>query len=158
MTICNIIELKNIISENQRILALDLGEKIIGLALSDLTKTIATPYGKLNRKKFSVTSKFLMQIIEKENVGAVIIGFPLNMDGSIGPSAQSARDFAVNFTKVSSLAVAIWDERLSTVAVERTMIEADLSRKKRSKIVDKLAATFILQGALDFISTSKPSL
>tara|TARA_Y100001970_G_scaffold294331_1_gene450837 strand:- start:147400 stop:147972 length:573 start_codon:yes stop_codon:yes gene_type:complete len=155
MKICNIAELSINIYSNQRILCLDLGSKIIGLALSDVGLRIASPYKELKREKFSTLIETLKRIAEEENIVAIIVGLPLNMDGSTGPAAQSAKDFASNLAKENFVQVALWDERLSTIAVERSMIEADLSRKKRSKIIDKVAATFILQGALDFICENK---
>lgn len=152
MAIRNMAELGDLLQRDQRVLALDLGSKTIGLALSDVSRAIASPYDGLKRGKFTATAEALAAIIEKEGVGAVVIGLPLNMDGSAGPAAQSARDFALNLTDKIDVPVALWDERLSTVAVERTMLEADMSRKRRGEVVDKLAATFILQGALDHLA------
>ncbi len=137
------------VAPGKRLLGLDLGEKTIGLALSDTLLTIATPMETLRRGKFSVDAKTIEAIIEKQGVGGLVVGLPLNMDGSDGPSAQSARAFGRNFAARSDIPIAFWDERLSTAAVTRTLLEADASRKRRSALVDKMAAAFILQGALD---------
>jgi putative Holliday junction resolvase len=132
-----------------RLLGLDLGEKTIGLALSDTLLMVATPMETLARGKFSADAAKLDTIIAKQGVGGLIIGLPLNMDGSDGPSAQSARAFARNFAARSPLPLAMIDERLSTAAVTRTLLDADASRKRRAAVVDKMAAAYILQGALD---------
>ena len=141
--------LKSALPPGRRLLGLDLGEKTIGLALSDTLLTVATPMQTLKRGKFSVDAAKLDTIIAEQGVGGLVIGLPLNMDGSEGPSAQSARAFARNFTARSALPVVLCDERLSTAAVTRTLIEADASRSRRTELVDKMAAAYILQGALD---------
>ena len=155
MHIRDITDINNLIEADQRILGLDPGAKTIGLAISDIRRIVATPYNNLSREKFSLTSKKLQEIVIEENVGALIIGLPLNMNGSFGPAAQSNKDFADNLAQENFAIISLWDERLSTVAVEKSMIQADLSRKKRSRIVDKLAATFILQGALDLMANER---
>jgi len=132
-----------------RLLGLDLGEKTIGLALSDTSCSIATPMQTLKRGKFSADAARLYNIISVEGVGGLVVGLPLNMDGSDGPSAQSARAFARNWAGRSEVPVMFWDERLSTSAVTRTLIEADASRRRRREVVDKMAAAYILQGMLD---------
>ncbi len=132
-----------------RLLGLDLGEKTIGLALSDTGLTIATPLQTLKRGKFSIDVVTLAALIAEHGVGGLVVGLPLNMDGSEGPSVQSARAFVRNFSAKSELPVVLWDERLSTAAVTRTLIDADASRKRRKEVVDKMAAAYILQGALD---------
>jgi putative Holliday junction resolvase len=132
-----------------RLLGLDVGTKTIGLALSDVTRSIATPYDTIKRTKFTSDAKALADIAGKMEVGALIIGLPLNLDGSEGPRAQSTRAFARNLAKHVALPIAFWDERLSTAAVERHLIEADASRKRRAAVVDRMAAAYILQGALD---------
>jgi putative holliday junction resolvase len=142
-------ELKSKLAPGARLLGLDLGEKTIGLALSDTMLTIATPLQTLKRGKFSVDAVALDAIIAEHGIGGLVVGLPLNMDGSDGPSAQSARAFVRNFAARSPLPVALWDERLSTAAVTRTLIDADASRKRRKEVVDKVAAAYILQGALD---------
>lgn len=133
----------------QRLLGLDLGEKTIGLALSDTTHSIATPMQTLKRGKFSTDAAILSALIREQDIGALVIGLPLNMDGSEGPSAQSARAFARNFSKVFDIPIVLMDERLSTAAVTRTLIEADASRARRKELVDKMAAAYILQAVLD---------
>jgi putative Holliday junction resolvase len=142
-------DLKAAMAPGMRLLGLDLGEKTIGVALSDTSLTIATPMETLQRGKFTVDAVTLEKIIADQGVGGLVIGLPLNMDGSEGPSAQSARAFARNFAARSPLPVALCDERLSTAAVTRTLLEADASRKRRAVLVDKMAAAYILQGALD---------
>jgi putative Holliday junction resolvase len=142
-------ELRARISTGQRLLGLDLGEKTIGLALSDTLLTVATPYETLKRGKFSADATKIEAIAEKEGVGGLIVGLPLNMDGRDGPSAQSARAFVRSFTARSGLPAVLWDERLSTAAVTRDMIAADASRKRRAAAMDKVAAAYILQGALE---------
>jgi putative Holliday junction resolvase len=133
----------------QRLLGLDLGEKTIGLALSDALLTVATPYDTLKRGKFSVDVAKIEAIVAKEGIGGLVVGLPLNMDGSHGPSAQSARAFARNLGTQFNLPILLWDERLSTAAVQRDMIAAAASRKRRASAIDKVAAAYILQGALE---------
>ncbi|MCA0434388.1 MAG: Holliday junction resolvase RuvX [Proteobacteria bacterium] len=133
----------------ERLLGLDLGTKTIGLATSDLTRQIATPRETILRKKFTLDAQALIAFAQKENIGLLVLGLPLNMNGSEGPRAQATRAFARNLAKLTPLPLIYWDERLSTAAVERTMLEADLSRAKRSENVDKLAAAYILQSLLD---------
>jgi putative Holliday junction resolvase len=137
------------IPAGNRLLGLDLGEKTIGLALSDTLLSIATPMQTLKRGKFSADAAQLDIIISAQGVGGLVVGLPLNMDGSDGPSAQSARAFARNWAARSPLPVLLQDERLSTSAVTRTLLEADASRRRRGEVVDKMAAAYILQGALD---------
>ena len=142
-------ELKAVLSPGRRLMGLDLGEKTIGVALSDTLLTVATPFQTLKRGKFTANAAELGALISEHEIGGLIIGLPLNMDGSEGPSAQSARAFARNFAKVSDCPIAFMDERLSTAAVTRTLLEADASRRRRSEVVDKMAAAYILQAALD---------
>ena len=132
-----------------RLMGLDLGTKTIGVATSDLTRQIATPIEVIARKKFTEDAQRLLAIISRENIGLIVLGLPVNMDGSEGPRAQSTRAFARNFAKLSQVPVQFWDERLSTAAVERMLIDADASRARRDAVVDKLAAAWILQSALD---------
>jgi putative Holliday junction resolvase len=136
-----------------RLLGLDLGEKTIGLALSDRLLSVASPFQTLKRGKFGADAARLDHIISVEGVGGLVVGLPLNMDGSDGPSAQSARAFGRNWAARSPIPLAFQDERLSTSAVTRTLIEADASRRRRSEVVDKMAAAYILQGALDRLRT-----
>lgn len=146
-------DLKLRLLPGQRLLGLDLGEKTIGLALSDTMATIATPLETLARGKFAVDAGKILALIAQHNIGALIVGLPLNMDGSDGPAAQSARAFTRNFAARSDIAIVLQDERLSTAAVTRTLLEADSSRAKRARVVDKMAAAYILQGALDRLRT-----
>jgi putative Holliday junction resolvase len=137
------------ISPGLRLLGLDLGEKTIGLALSDTSLSIATPMQTLKRGKFAADASLLDHIISEQGVGGLVVGLPLNMDGSSGPSVQSARAFGRNWIGHSPLPVLFQDERLSTSAVTRTLLDADASRRRREEVVDKMAAAYILQGALD---------
>jgi putative holliday junction resolvase len=150
MPVLPIDQLKPALPDRARLLGLDLGEKTIGLALSDILLTIATPMETLKRGKFGADAAKLEALIAAHGVGGVVIGHPLNMDGSEGPSAQSARAFARNLAaRRPELAIVLWDERLSTAAVTRTLLDADASRARRAQLVDKMAAAYILQGALD---------
>jgi putative Holliday junction resolvase len=128
---------------------LDLGDKTIGVAISDRGLAFAHPRPVILRKKFSLDAAALLALLAKENVGAAVIGLPINMDGSEGPRAQKSRAFVRNMAPLSPLPFAFWDERLSTVAAERTLIEMDFSRRKREGKIDSAAAAFILQGVLD---------
>ena len=131
------------------LIGLDVGSKTIGVAVSDLTRRIATARFTIARKKFTPDAQALIALAEAEKAGGFILGYPVNMDGSEGPRAQSTRTFAANLARLTDLPIAMWDERLSTAAVERSLIEADRSRARRAELVDKLAAAYILQGALD---------
>lgn len=135
----------------QRILGLDVGSKTIGLALSDPALGLATPLSTIRRTKLAADTQALLGVIGEFQVGALVVGLPINMDGSEGPRCQSVRQFVANIEQAVDLPVTLWDERLSTAAVTRELIDADVSRKRRSQVVDKLAASFILQGALDRI-------
>ena len=132
-----------------RLIGLDLGTKTIGLALSDLGRGIASPMETIRRKKFTQDAERLLQICTEQQVGGIVLGLPLNMDGTEGPRAQSTRDFARELILRIDLPVAFFDERMSTMAVERAMVDADMTRKKRAERVDQLAAAYILQAALD---------
>ena len=135
-----------------RLLGLDVGTKTVGMALSDVTRTVATPYDTIRRTKFTADAKTIRQVVETNRIGALVIGLPLNLDGSEGPRAQSTRAFARNLAAHIQVPIAFWDERLSTAAVERHLIEADASRKRRAQVIDRMAAAYILQGALDRLS------
>lgn len=128
---------------------LDLGTKTIGVAISDTLRGIATPLRTIRREKFTLDVADLMKTVAERQIVGFVLGLPVNMDGSEGPRAQSTRAFARNLEKLTPLPITFWDERLSTVAAERAMLEADLSRKRRAELVDHVAAGFILQGALD---------
>jgi putative Holliday junction resolvase len=137
-----------------RILGLDVGETTIGLALSDIGRIIATPFSTIERVKFAKDIEKLKNIINTQNIGGLVIGYPINMDGSQGPRAQSTRTFVANISKHIALPMLLWDERLSTMAVERMMVTADMSRKRRLELVDKLAASYMLQGYLDKVRSA----
>ena len=150
MSVIELRELNENLKYGQRLLGLDLGAKTIGLALSDALCSIASPLETIRRTKFTVDAQTLMAIIEKHNIGGLVLGFPLNMDGSEGPRCQSTRTFASNLLQKIEIPIALWDERLSSAAVERILItEVDMTRKRRREVVDKAAAAYILQGALD---------
>ena len=134
---------------DRRLMGLDLGSKTIGVATSDRTRMIATPVETIARTKFTHDAQRLMDIAARENIGVIILGLPVNMDGSEGPRCQSTRAFARNFARLSPIPIVYWDERLSTAAVERMLIQADASRAKRDQVIDKLAAAWILQAVLD---------
>ena len=136
-----------------RLMGLDLGTKTIGVAISDGLRLTATPIETIKRTKFTQDANRLIELIKQHDLAGIVLGLPLNMDGTEGPRAQSTRAFARNLKNKIDLPIAFWDERLSTSAVTRTLIEADVSRAKRAKVVDKLAASFILQGALDRLGT-----
>ncbi|AMJ63471.1 Holliday junction resolvase RuvX [Bosea sp. PAMC 26642] len=142
--------------DHARLLGLDLGSKTIGLALSDLERQIATPLETIRRVKFGFDAAALVKVAELHRVAGMIIGLPLNMDGSEGPRVQSTRAFVRNIAPLTSLPIAFWDERLSTMAVTRTLLAADASRAKRAAVVDKMAAAYILQGALDRLMRMAP--
>jgi putative pre-16S rRNA nuclease len=145
-------DIANSLKTYDRLMGLDLGSKTIGVAISDVTRQIATPLETIARSKFAADAARLLSIAAREKVAAIILGLPVNMDGSEGRRAQSTRAFARNLAKLSSLPLIFWDERLSTAAVERMLVDADRSRARRAEIVDKLAAAYILQGALDRLS------
>lgn len=135
------------------LMGLDLGTKTIGVAVSDPDRKLATGVETIQRKAFTADVATLLKLAAARNVAGFVLGLPINMDGSEGPRAQSTRAFARNFSKLTDLAIALWDERLSTSAVERELIANDVSRAKRAKIIDEHAAIFILQGALDRLTT-----
>jgi putative Holliday junction resolvase len=132
-----------------KLLGLDLGTKTIGVAISDGMRYSATPLETIKRQKFTQDAERVVQLIAENDAVAVVLGLPLNMDGSEGPRAQSTRAFARNLAQKIAIPIVFWDERLSTSAVTRTLIEADVRRDRRAEVVDKLAASYILQGALE---------
>jgi putative Holliday junction resolvase len=132
-----------------RLIGLDPGAKIIGVALSDVTRRIATPYGTIKKGKLAATAREIMELAEREGAGGLVVGLPLSMNGGFGPAAQAAHDWAHAVAKATSLPIATMDERLSSAAVNRAMIEADISRAKRAIRVDAAAAAYMLQAALD---------
>lgn len=131
------------------VLGLDLGTKTIGVALSDRRWSVASPQETVQRKKFTADAARLLEIADAREAGGIILGLPRNMDGSEGPRCQSTRAFARNLARLTDLPIGFWDERLSTVAAERALLEADASRKRRSQVIDNIAAAYILQGVLD---------
>jgi putative Holliday junction resolvase len=137
------------LGRDARLLGLDVGTKTIGLALSDVTRTIASGLTTLRRGKFSADARRLIGLAAEHDVGGLVVGLPVNLDGSEGPRAQATRAFVRNLAAVTALPILLWDERLSTAAAERTLLEADLSRRRRAQVIDKVAATLILQSALD---------
>jgi putative holliday junction resolvase len=141
--------LASILRPRQRLMGADLGSKTIGLALSDVERRIATPLITIRRTKFSNDATWLLSLMDQFDAAGLVIGLPLSMDGTEGPSAQAARAFGRNFAPLSGRPYLFWDERLSTNAIMRELIEQDVSRAKRAEIVDRMAAAYILQGALD---------
>ena len=147
-------ELIKYLPKKSRLLGLDVGRKTIGLAVSDSDMKIATTVGTIRRSKFTKDVNNLDAIITERQVNGLVLGLPISMDGNEGPACQSVRQFAVNLDNILEIGITFWDERLSTSAVERLLIkEADLSRNRRSEIIDKMAAAYILQGALDSLSS-----
>lgn len=128
---------------------LDLGTKTIGVAISDRRRQVATPVTVIRREKFTPDAQALLKLLAEREVAGIVFGLPLNMDGSIGPRVQATQAFARNLEKLTPLPLTYWDERLSTVAAERALLEADTSRKRRAEVIDQVAAGYILQGALD---------
>ncbi|AAV95612.1 Holliday junction resolvase RuvX [Ruegeria pomeroyi] len=128
---------------------LDLGDKTIGVAVSDRMRGVATPLETIRRKKFGLDASALLAIVEQREIAGIVLGLPRNMDGSEGPRCQSTRAFARNLSRLTEVAITFWDERLSTVAAEKALLEADTTRKRRSEVIDHVAAAYILQGALD---------
>ncbi|NSY36774.1 Holliday junction resolvase RuvX [Leisingera sp. ANG59] len=131
------------------LMGLDLGTKTIGVAVSDRIGAVATPLETVKRKKFSVDADRLLEIIQARDISGILMGLPRNMDGTEGPRCQSTRAFARNLGQLTDLPISFWDERLSTVAAEKALLEADTTRKRRAEVIDHVAASYILQGALD---------
>ncbi len=157
MAVTEINAILGLLKPGQRLLGLDIGSKTIGLALSDVLAMLATPMETIRRTKFTADAERLDEIIDKEGIGGLVLGLPVQMDGTEGPSCQSVRQFADNLLTKMDIPIAFWDERLSTAAVQRVLIdEADMTRKRRAEVVDKMAAAYILQGALDFIAQEAP--
>jgi putative Holliday junction resolvase len=152
MAVCKLAELPAQVAPGRRFMGLDLGDKTIGLALSDVRGTIATPLDTIRRRKFTADAEALIALIDEHDVAALVLGLPVNMDGTEGPRCQSTRQFAANLLQKRDIPIAFQDERLSTAAVTRTLIEADVSRARRAEVVDKMAAAYILQAALDTLS------
>lgn len=160
MAVCNLSDLISLLKPGQCLLGLDPGSVVLGLAIADPSGAVASPLKGLARGKFTQDAQELAKIIRERNVGGLVIGLPKNMDGTEGPAAQSVRTFASNLLKKADLPVAdipivFWDERMSTAAVTRLMLEDDMSRQKRLNKVDQAAAAYILQGALDALRNLK---
>ncbi len=151
-------DFKVAIPVRRRLIGIDLGSKTIGLSLSDSSWHVASPLMTIERTSFKMDARQLIALLKEHTIGGVVIGFPLNMNGTEGPRCQSTRSFVDNFLKMHDIPVVLWDERLSTVAVHRTMIEGDLSRVRQAQVVDKMAASFILQGALDFLRNNNAEI
>jgi putative holliday junction resolvase len=142
--------LRATLGRNQRLIGLDPGSRTIGVALSDVGLTLASPYTSIRRGKLRDNAAEIAAIAHKEGAGGLVVGLPLSMDGSVGPAAQAARDWALALSDAAGLPVALWDERLSSAAVNRFLIgEADVSRRRRAALVDRMAAAWMLQAALD---------
>ncbi|MEL6463393.1 MAG: Holliday junction resolvase RuvX [Pseudomonadota bacterium] len=139
----------------QALIGLDLGDKTIGVAVSDTFLSVATPLETIRRKKFGLDAAQLQSILADRNVGGVVLGLPRNMDGTEGPRCQSTRAFARNFARLWDGPITFWDERLSTVAAEKALLEADTTRKRRAEVIDHVAASYILQGLLDRLAVMK---
>ena len=152
MAVLTIEELAQTLSFGQAIAGLDLGTKTIGLSMSDLSRRFATPRTVIKRVKFTIDAEVLLEFATKEKVAAFVIGLPMNMDGSAGPRVQATRAFVRGMGEKTDIPFIYWDERLSTVAAERALLEMDVSRAKRADRIDSAAASFILQGALDRLS------
>jgi putative holliday junction resolvase len=150
MPVFNLRDLRAALARDQRLIGLDPGSRTIGVALSDVSLLLASPYGSVRRGKLRDTATEIVAIAGKEGAGGLVVGLPLSMDGSVGPAAQAARDWALALAEATQLPVALWDERLSSAAVNRFLVgEADLSRRKRAAAVDRMAAAWMLQAALD---------
>jgi len=155
MAVVDLKDLKTALTPGQRLLGLDVGAKTIGLALSDVGLNVATPMETIARTRFWADAERIVRAVRAQDVGGLVIGLPVSMDGREGPRCQSVRQFAANLLGQLDIAIAFWDERLSTAAVERVLIEeADLSRRRRAQVIDKMAAAYILQGALDAMTVS----
>lgn len=155
MPLFNLTDLRASLERGQRVLGLDPGAKTVGMALSDVTLMLASPYGELRRGKLRVNAAEIAAIARKEGAAGLVVGLPVSMDGSFGPAAQAARDWTIALSEATGLPAALWDERLSSAAVNRFLIaEMDLSRGKRAGMVDRMAAAYMLQAALD---ASRPS-
>jgi putative Holliday junction resolvase len=150
MALFNLRDLRATLERQQRLIGLDPGSRTIGVALSDVELSLASPYGSIRRGRLRDNAAEIVAIARKEGVGGIVIGLPLSMDGSLGPAAQSARDWALALSEATGLPTALWDERLSSAAVNRFLVdEADISRRKRAEVVDRMAAAWMLQAALD---------
>jgi len=157
MTVMPLVEIAPHLPARGALIGLDLGTKTIGVAASDPDRRLATGVTTVTRKAFKADAAAVLALAAERRVAGFVLGLPINMDGSEGPRAQSTRAFARNFAKLTDLPIGLWDERLSTAAVERGLIEADMSRARRAEVIDQHAAAFILQGALDRLARLSPS-
>jgi putative Holliday junction resolvase len=149
MPLCSLADIRPHLGRDARLMGLDLGTRTIGLALSDVRLSIASPFDTIRRTKFTQDAQALFALMDRQGVGGLVLGLPVEMDGTEGARCQSTRAFVRNLLRLRDVPVALWDERLSTAAVTRTLLEADASRARRAQVVDKMAAAYILQGALD---------
>jgi putative Holliday junction resolvase len=156
MPVLPLIEAAPLLPERGALIGLDLGTKTIGVATCDPDRRVAAPVETIARTKFSADAKRILELATERRAGGIVLGLPINMDGSEGPRAQSTRAFARNLSQLTHMPIALWDERLSTAAVERALIEADASRAKRKAVIDAHAATYILQGAIDRLAVNLP--
>ncbi|MBB3890391.1 putative Holliday junction resolvase [Phenylobacterium haematophilum] len=153
MAVVDLTELPALLPRYSALIGLDLGEKTIGVAVSDVTRMVASPLELIRKTKFTAEANRLFALIDEREVGAIVIGLPVNMDGTEGTRCQSNRAFARNLLRLRDIPIAFWDERMSTMAVNRVLVEeADVTRARRAELVDKMAAAWILQGALDRLS------
>ncbi len=148
-------ELAAVLPRVGALMGLDLGTRTIGVAVSDPGRRIATPLTVIRRRKYTADAETLLALITDHAIAALVLGLPINMDGSEGPRSQATRAFARNLSALTDLPIALWDARLSTAAVTRTLLEADMSRRRRGDVVDKMAAAYILQGALDRLNAGQ---
>ena len=148
-------QFREIIPLKNSILGIDLGKKRTGIAVSDINQKIASPLKVIENMKFNEILNILERIVNERNICAIVVGDPINMDGSIGPKSQSSRSFIKNLSKELDIPILLWDERLTTVSAERSLLEADISRKKRQQIIDKIAASIILQNFLDYLNSKQ---
>jgi putative holliday junction resolvase len=152
MAVVDLMGLRPLLARGARLLGLDVGSKTIGLALSDSALSVASPLSIIRRGKFAVDAEQLARLIAERGIGGLVIGLPIGMDGQEGPRCQSVRQFAANLLGHIELPIAFWDERFSTVGAERPLRDAEMSHRRRAEVIDKLAAAYILQGALDRLS------
>jgi putative holliday junction resolvase len=156
MAVVDLLNLRAALARQSRLLGLDVGSKTIGLAISDSSLRVASPLSTIRRAKFATDAQEINQIIAERGIGGLVIGLPIAMDGSEGPRCQSVRQFGANLLGVIDLPVAFWDERFSTIGAERPLREAEMSHRRRADVIDKLAAAYILQGALDRLANLGP--
>jgi putative holliday junction resolvase len=156
MPVLSLVDAITVLPPRGVLIGLDLGSKTIGVAASDPDRRVAAPVETISRKRFNLDAQRILDLAAERRAAGLVLGLPINMDGSEGPRAQSTRAFARNLARLTALPIALWDERLSTAAVERALIAADASRAKRKSVIDQHAAAYILQGALDRLSREPP--